>query len=330
MQAWQPLPWQSQLWQQLVHCNQSDNLAHAYLLRGMPGVGKEQFARAFAAYLLCKSPVNDQACGFCKECELLKAGSHPDIAIVEPDDPGRPIRIDRVRQLNEFAHKTAQQGGRRVIIINPAEAMNINASNALLKCLEEPGENTVFLLVSARAGDMLPTIRSRCQQLKFATPDRLSAELWLSEHLENHADQVAMLLDQTADAPLEAKRFADEGLLEKRLELAHCVKGLFKGAMAPVELAKEWQKGDLVLTLTWLISWLEDSVRLEQGVGESEIRNTDQVKMLSYIATKVSGRAILEERDWLIKQRQSLLEGGNLNGQILMEGAFSRYLELVL
>jgi DNA polymerase-3 subunit delta' len=260
---------------------------------------------------------------------LLKAGTHPDFTLVEPDDPGRPIRIDRIRKLNEFAHKTAQQGGRRVIIINPAEAMNINAANALLKCLEEPGDDTLFLLVSARAGDMLPTIKSRCQQLKFATPDRQDSEHWLAGQLED-TSLVSQLLDMSANAPLEAKRFAQEGLLEKQLELAKGVKALFKGMLTPVELAKEWQGSDLPLTLAWLIGWLDDAVKLELKADESQIRNQDQLKMLSYIAAKGSGRSILEERDWLMSQRQSLLEGGNLNPQMLMEGAFSRYLEIVL
>ena len=136
---WNRLPWQDNLWQQMITCCQRGALAHAYLLRGMPGVGKFQFAKALAAYLLCKSPVNNRYCGQCKECELLHAGTHPDIAIIEPDEPGRAIRIDKIRQLTGFAHKTAQQGGRRIIIMNPAEAMNIHAANALLKCLEEPG-----------------------------------------------------------------------------------------------------------------------------------------------------------------------------------------------
>ena len=236
-QGWHRLPWQSHLWQQMVQRDRNDNLAHAYLLRGVPGVGKLQFARSFASYLLCLSPINGEACGRCKECELLLAGTHPDIVIVEPDEPGRPIKIDRVRELNEFAHKTAQQGGRRVIIINPAEAMNVNASNALLKCLEEPGEDTLYLLISARAGDMLPTIRSRCQQLTFTCPDKEVAMEWLQEKLENPAD-ASELLDMVAGAPLEAERFAREGVPETRRKLSEGVKALLKGKVTPVELAK--------------------------------------------------------------------------------------------
>lgn len=329
MNEWQPLPWQSIPWQQLINCQQADTLAHAYLLRGQPGVGKFEFAKAAAAYLLCLSPRNNQACGVCKECELLKAGTHPDIAIVEPDEPGRPIKIDRIRRLNEFAHKTAQQGGRRIIIMNPAEAMNVNSANALLKCLEEPGEDTLFFLVSARSGDMLPTIRSRCQQIMFTVPDRDSAKGWLAGQLTNGED-IDSLLDLANGSPLGAVRFSKEGLLDARLNLAKGIKGLFKGGVTPVELAKEWQGADLPLTLAWLSSWLDDAIKLRLQADPASIRNRDQEKMLQYVATKSDARPLMEERDWLLAQRQSLLEGGNLNPQILMEGVFSRYLELVL
>ncbi|WP_062268836.1 DNA polymerase III subunit delta' [Endozoicomonas arenosclerae] len=329
MKDWSLFPWQKAQWDQMVHCQQSDNLAHAYLLRGVPGTGKLQFAKALSAYLLCMNPQPAGACGQCKECELLKAGTHPDFTLLEPDDPGRPIRIDSIRKLNDLAHKTAQQGGRRIIILNPAEAMNVNAANALLKCLEEPGEDTIFLLVSARSGDMLPTIRSRCQQLNFSTPDRASAEQWLSTQLDD-LSLVTQLLDLTANSPLEAKRFAEQGLLEKRESLADGLKGLFKGKVTPVELAKSWQSSDLPLALSWMIGWLDDATKLGLSADSDSLRNRDQLKMLEYLARKSDVRNLLDERDWLMSQRQSLMEGGNLNPQMLMEGVFCRSLDLVL
>ena len=336
--VWCRLPWQGYLWQQMVDRGRQDTLAHAYLLRGVPGVGKLQFARSFASYLLCLSPVDEQACGHCKECELLLAGTHPDIVIVEPDEPGRPIKIDRIRELNEFAHKTAQQGGRRVIIINPAEAMNVNASNALLKCLEEPGEDTLYLLISARAGDMLPTIRSRCQQLTFTCPDKDVALEWLQKELENPAD-APDLLGMVAGAPLEAARFAREGVPETRRKLSEGVKALLKGQITPVELAKDWQGSDLPQVLAWLGSWLDDAIKLgltadregsETAEASLNLRNSDLSKMLGYIAGKTDVRIIVENRDWLLQQRQSLLGGGNLNAQLLMESVFCRILDLIL
>ena len=337
MEGWQPLPWHKQHWQQLLARVESDSLAHAYLLRGVPGVGKLQFAKSFASYLLCLSPVEGQSCGRCKECELLLAGTHPDIVIVEPEEPGRPIKIDRVRKINEFARSTAQQGGRRVVIIHPAEAMNVNASNALLKCLEEPGEDTLFLLISVRAGDMLPTIRSRCQQLTFLCPSNEEAINWLSLKLENPSEATG-LLSLAAGAPLEALRFAHDGVPGVRRKLFEGIKGLLKGQVTPVELAKEWQSQDLPQVLAWLSGWLEDAVKLglaKQPDDPSQqnalnLRNIDLVKMLSYISSKAPLEAMVMDRDWLLKQRQVLLNGGNLNPQLLLESVFCRMLNLVL
>ena len=325
MKTWQRLPWQNPLWAQMTSCN----LAHAYLLRGKRGVGKFQFAKALSAWCLCHNPQENQACGHCKECALLQARSHPDFRILEPDEPSKPIRIDKIRMLNEFSGQTAQQGGRKVIIINSAEMMNMNAANALLKCLEEPSKNMLFLLVSAHAENMLLTIKSRCQQLKFSTPDRPCAERWLAGQLEDSA-LVPQSLNMSANAPLEAKRLTEEGLLEKKLELAKGIKTLFAGMLTPVELAADWYHADLILVLSWLISWLDDSVKLGLQADNSQVKNHDQLTILFDIALKNNVQNIFKARDWLIMERQFLLKCGNLNPQMLIEGAFNRYLELVL
>ncbi len=330
--SWQCLPWQERQWQLMLHGMQAGVLAHSYLFRGVPGVGKLRFAQAFAALLLCEASAKKgitQACGQCKGCELISAGTHPDFLMVEPDAPGKPIRIDRIRQVNEFARKTAQQGGRRVIIINPAQAMNINSANALLKSLEEPGSDTLFFLISARSGDMLATIRSRCQSLDFSTPPRAEGVQWLSEHV---ADQLVVdqLMSLTVNAPLLAYDMFDQGVLEERGKLINAMAGLFRGEQTPVELAKEWQSADLILLLDWLGSWLDDVVRFSLSADDQSIRNSDLTKMVRYLAGKSDVKNAITLRDGLIENRQLLLEGGNLNAQILLEGVFCQYLELVM
>lgn len=328
-EIWQPLPWHTHLWGSLMRQEQSDRLAHAYLLRGVPGVGKFRFAKALAAQLLCEQVTSESACGVCKECELIKAGTHPDLLFVEPDGPGKPIKIDRIRKVNEFARKTAQQGGRRVVIMNPAEAMNVNSANALLKSLEEPGSNTVFLLVSARVGDMLPTIRSRCQLLPFSVPAKDIATRWLSEHIADHL-LIEQLLLLAGGAPVSARDMFDQGTLELRGKLINAMAGLFRGDITPVELAKEWQSSDIPQLLGWLASWLEDVAKIALSADDSSIRNQDLAKMLNYLSGKAPVKAIVRLRDETLEQRQQLLDGANLNIQMMLEGVFSRYLELVI
>ena len=128
-----PLPWQETLWDTLNTSIEQERLPHAILISGPSGIGKVRLAKALAQHLLCSAEMTKYACGSCKGCQLLAAGSHADITYLEPEEPGKPIKIDPVRALCESLSKTAQQGGWKVAIIAPAEAMNINAANALLE-----------------------------------------------------------------------------------------------------------------------------------------------------------------------------------------------------
>ncbi|MFK0572976.1 DNA polymerase III subunit delta' [Endozoicomonas sp.] len=324
-----PLPWQDTQWHPLIQRFQSGLLAHALLLKGAPGIGKGFFAKALAARVLCNQAGVSYACGHCKSCELVKAGTHPDLLEVQPESAGKPIKIDQIRRVNEFARKTAQQGGRRVIVINPAEAMNINAANALLKSLEEPGENTLFILASARSGDMLATIRSRCQMVTFSVPERAGSMAWLSDHIADPLI-VEQLLDLASGSPMTARSMFDNGTLAIRGRLINAMPELFRGNLTPVEMAKDWHTSNLTELLAWMGSWLDDAVKLKLTADESSIRNRDLIRMLDYLAKKVEASDLLKLRDKIMLQRQQLLEGANLNSQMLMEGVFSDYLELLI
>lgn len=325
----QPFLWQGDQWRSLLRRMRSDTLPHALLLKGANGVGKWVFAQAFMSRVLCDRPISGYACGVCKSCELLKSGTHPDILVIQPEAAGKPIKIDQIRQLNEFARKTAQQGGRRVIIINPAEAMNINAANALLKSLEEPGDDTLFLLVSACASNMLATIRSRCQMVMFPTPDIDEARQWLADHITDN-QTVDHLLTLASGAPVLARTMFNNGVLEIRGDLINIMPELFRGNLTPVELAKEQHKGNLVELLGWLASWLDDAVKLKLTADESFIRNCDLNRMIGYLAKKSDTSTLVKVRDRIMLQRKQLQEGANLNSQMLLEGVFSDYLELAL
>ena len=171
-------PWQDSLWQQLAGRAQH---AHAYLLHGPVGIGKRDLAERLMASLLCQRPVSLEACGECKSCLLLKAGSHPDNYILEPEEADKAIKVDQVRELVDFVVQTAQLGGRKVVLLEPAEAMNLNAATALLKSLEEPSGNTVLLLISHQPSRLLPTIKSRCVQQGCPLPSEAMSLAWLAQ-----------------------------------------------------------------------------------------------------------------------------------------------------
>lgn len=158
-------------------------LPHALLFAGPDGVGKKAFALELARALMCKTPVEGEACGKCPICrrigvfELPKSdkgddykrvflGDHPDVGIVIPFK--RNLLVGAIRELEREANFRPFESEIRVFIVDDADKMNDSASNALLKTLEEPPSTTFLILVTSRPDSLLPTIRSRCQVIRFA------------------------------------------------------------------------------------------------------------------------------------------------------------------
>lgn len=202
MERLTPLPWQNDLWSQLAGWR--TRLPHAVLLHGGRGIGKRHLMQALAQLLLCESPAGDTPCGHCAGCYLIAADNHPDLLWLTPaaqmperDDAdssdeisvapsaragkkaGREIVIDQVRRASDFLALSAHRGGRRVILLCPAEGLNAPAANALLKALEEPPADAVFLAVSDELDAVLPTIRSRFVLVRAPAPSREQALAWL-------------------------------------------------------------------------------------------------------------------------------------------------------
>lgn len=270
--------WHRDIWARLMATG--TRRAHAILLAGLPGQGKRVFAEAYAAHLLCASPAADgQACDTCSGCRLRLSGNHPDLRRLVPEaeqadaaestsnsksKPSQQIVIDQVRQLREQLTVTGHQSGERVVIIDPAETMNGNTANALLKLLEEPPEHTVFVLVSSAPRRLLPTIRSRCQQWDFARPDADAALAWLNE-TTGAAD--ASLLALTGGMPLATAQLAatDGAAMRKRF-----VDDLRRiGRKDPLMLAGDWEAWlrskeaaaadfDLTRLVDWMLRWTWD------------------------------------------------------------------------
>ena len=185
-------PWQDRQWQQLMRQRQQQRLAHALLFQGPAGIGKKQCARTLAQALLCQQPdASGFACGRCEACHLVNAGTHPDYRVLEPTPPATStstnpvltIKIDALRDLYRALSETSQFGGYRVAVIQDADKMPTQAANSLLKTLEEPGSDTLMVLVSSHPQRLPVTIRSRCQAIRFEVPEtrfgpRMARWLW--------------------------------------------------------------------------------------------------------------------------------------------------------
>ncbi|WP_434569349.1 DNA polymerase III subunit delta' [Pseudomonas sp. Z3-8] len=319
-------PWQDSLWQHLAGRAQH---AHAYLLHGPAGIGKRALAERLMASLLCQAPVAAGACGECKSCLLLKAGSHPDNYVLEPEEADKAIKVDQVRDLVSFVVQTAQMGGRKVVLIEPVESMNINAANALLKSLEEPSGNTVLLLVSHQPSRLLPTIKSRCVQQACPLPSEAMSLQWLGQALPDSSDEERVeLLTLAAGSPLAAVSLQAQGVREQRALVVDGVKKLLKQQQSPTQLAEGWNAIPLLLLFDWFCDWSSLILRYQLTEDEAGLGLADMRKVIQYLAQKSSQDKILNIQDWILAQRQKVLSKANLNRVLLLEALLVQWASL--
>lgn len=175
------LPWHLQHWRVMIDQFAHGQLAHAYLVAGDQGIGKLQFLRQLARYMLCMAPRGNLPCGKCVNCKLSVHGYHPDILLIQPEDGARDIKIAQIRGLMDFIAQTGHSGKAKIVIINHANHLNTSAANSLLKTLEEPSPGTYLFLATSKADSLSATLRSRCQRLLLPTPSLAETAQWLSE-----------------------------------------------------------------------------------------------------------------------------------------------------
>lgn len=237
-----PMPWHAEHWARLQARRDRGALPHALLLCGPAGLGKRDFMRRFVRGLLCEQSVDGEACGRCRSCLLLDAGTHPDLVTLSfglrKDGVQRSdIVVDQIRDLSARLAMASQFGGWQVACIDPADAMNTAAANALLKTLEEPSANTLLLLVADAPWRMPQTIRSRCQRIEFQLPSRETALTWLQA--ENVKDAAAAL-DAAGGNPGMAKAWMEEGALVRRQEVRKDLAALAAGRGEAMDVVRRW------------------------------------------------------------------------------------------
>lgn len=268
-----PYPWQQDTWQQFPSQVEHNRLPHALLIHGPSGIGKLHYAHCMAGYLLCQTPKSGLACGECRSCQLIQAGTHPDQWVVTPEEKSKQIRIDQIRRLSEVITATARQTGRKVAILAPAERLNINAANALLKNLEEPTNDTFFILVSNRISGVMATIRSRCQIVPLSTPAPDKVTHWLKESgLTTNAE---LVLSLAAGAPLAAKRLYSETASEQLTRFYGGLQRQFEGTTADLSVAAEWQLLELEQLLDWWLHLIHRILVQQIRVTRTELPETD-------------------------------------------------------
>jgi DNA polymerase-3 subunit delta' len=330
--------WQRDLWQRLMLLR--DRMPHAILLHGRQGIGKFSMAQELGQALLCESPdAEGFACGQCISCGWLAQGNHPDFRLIEPDDhaedvtgdnvgeavsaaktkkKSRYILIDQVRGLNELVGLTSHRHGLRIVILHPAETLNLSAASALLKMLEEPPPATLFILVSHQLPHLLPTIRSRCHKIAMPVPDRAEVESWLATQ---EVDDPRFCLAQAGGAPLTALEL-DNPELRANIEgfarqLAACDR------IDPASSAA-WSKEDYAQALIALQKWSYDL---------ASSRLADRVRYYPAQAATLQSMAKSVDLDALLGFQRKLAEARAqanhpLNTELQLEALLVRYSQM--
>ncbi|OEY68107.1 hypothetical protein [Marinobacter sp. X15-166B] len=287
------MPWLVSAWRYVEDRLAAGQLPHGLLVSGAYGVGKSRFAHQVAGLLVCEAAVRTGrsarlvACGQCKQCELVAASTHPDIRSYAPEK-SKMIRVDQVRQLSEFAVGSPRVAQRKVIIVDRADQLNINAGNALLKTLEEPSADVVLLLLQETGRPVLPTLRSRCQNLALPLPDFEQARQWLAAELAALPDQEQpaeaerkRALRLAGCAPRRAHEYLTNGFLEQRREALDGFRRFMKNELTVAEAARPFRTMGLEPTLALMESWAADLARLGAG---GEAVDEDAAEMLRYLA----------------------------------------------
>ncbi|NIF69106.1 DNA polymerase III subunit delta' [Burkholderia sp. Ap-962] len=337
-------PWQTEDWDRLQALRAA--WPHALLLHGQAGIGKLRFAQHLAQGFLCEAPLpKGEPCGKCAACTWFEQGNHPDYRIVLPEalageapgaaadepkadadeggkktrTPSKEIKIEQVRGLLDFVGVGSHRGGARVVVLYPAEALNVAAANALLKTLEEPPSGVLFLLVSARLDRLLPTIISRCRQWPMTLPPAAHAQAWLATQQVSDA---AALLAEAGGAPLAALALAaDENRPLRDWTLAQLAAG---AGCDPFACGESLQKLPVPVVLGWLQRWLYDLLA-QRAAGQPRYFPAQRAA-LERCAAALDANAFARFMKTVTRQRA--VENHPLNARLVFEELFLGYREL--
>jgi len=313
------LPWQQKQWAQLASAAANDRLPHALLLTGPGGIGLTEFALQFAGSLLCQNAGTDaRQCGQCRACILVRAGNHPDILRVNPEEPGKQIRVEEIRSLVEFMHLSSHSGHHKVAVIDPADAMNRSAANTLLKILEEPPAGAVMLLCCSQPGRLPITIRSRCRQLAFNGDCGLATREWLAQRLDVDSATAMALLQRAGGVPFRALALAEVEALSKQDTLVQDLCELRQAAANPVALAQKWEAFGFPEVLVWLQEILRNAVVCKLAPGAPGNLSSENGH-LQQIADELDLSQLVASYDLALRNYQGATGPFNLNHRGLLE-----------
>ncbi|MBS0514246.1 MAG: DNA polymerase III subunit delta' [Proteobacteria bacterium] len=289
-------PWQEEAWRLLVARRARGTMPHAILLCGAAGLGQREFAERCAAWLLCEQP-DEAACGTCRSCRLYAVRTQRDPEETRPDgSPAQPsghpnhpdarfvgyvwnpkaspkkmyaeLVIEQIRELSEWLALPPQFGRAQVALIEPADALNVAAANALLKTLEEPGAGRHLILVATQPARLPATIRSRCQRVELHTPERAVAEAWLRQRGVTDA-AARQALDASDGNPGQVLAWIETDRLKLCQDVARDLRELNAGISLPFEVAQRWSRDESDLRLHFAAALTRQQARAQARVASA-------------------------------------------------------------
>ncbi|EPF74299.1 AAA family ATPase [Acinetobacter rudis] len=310
-------PWQQTLWATLTE--RFPNIGHGLLFYGKSGCGKHAFVEAFVAWVLCNNKQAQSACGQCSSCVWLKSDTHPNYVYVSTDEDNKKhnakIKIEKIRELLPFVQQTVD--GWRVIVIDPAEALNIASSNALLKTLEEPGERVMIILMAEHFLKLPATIRSRMQHFALDRIDSKIAHEYLLTQISTEQQQhVDLLLGLSNQMPLKAVELLNSAWFVQRQSFVQDWQKLVVNKNMPMLLATKWNKELNTVDFLQMFEYLLADIlalKMQQWVKNSDID-------LSVLAEQYSLENLFTLYDQLIQAK--LLLQQNVQSNLIIDELF--------
>ncbi len=257
-------PWLEPAQEPLRQAFAAGRMPHALLIHESPGAGGECLATWCAQLVLCLHP-GRAPCGSCTGCRRVASLGHPDLVWVVPEEDGKTLRIEQVRELSAVLGLTSHAGGYKVGVLSPADALTRFAANALLKTLEEPAPRTLLILIATQPSRLPPTVLSRCQRIRLRSPARAQSLAWL-EGLRGPGPW-AEALDVVGEAPLRLKEADAAALVRLGQDVRESLDALAARRADPVAQAERWARDEWPLRLQLFENWLTERLRAAERAG---------------------------------------------------------------
>ncbi len=316
-----------------------NRVPHAYLFTGPEGIGKKLTALTLAKALNCLV-TSDDACETCKSCYKINKGCHPDVEIIEAE--GQFIKIDQIRELQKQVGYKPFEGRKKVSILNNAERLNLEAANALLKTLEEPPPDTVFILVSSSPGALLPTIVSRCQLIRFSPLGLQRTEQFLVEKGVATGPKAHLLAALSEGRPGKALNMDIDKILSLREQILELMDLMIPDGdqrtdpqhtlpdsgikVLPGKIEEFTRDRDQTEELLdFLLVFYRDLLLLSEQGDPGFLANQDLISLLERYKTRLSSQKILKICRDIYQTKVNLQHNANL--QLALEDLFLKIMK---